>query len=256
MLEVASTWFASRRIDDHLTLITEPHVSPLLRCNLWHLRGRDRNLLVDTGLGVMSLVGAFPELFEGETVVVATHTHVDHLGGLAEHEIRAVHQVEADGSIAAVFPSSLDGRAYPRALRRAIEAAGYAVPARLLTALPTAGFDPSGHVVRPWHPTWVLQEGDIVDLGDRAFEVLHLPGHSPGSIGLFEAATGILLGGDAVYDGPLLDTLPGSSRPDYLRTMERLAALPVTVVHAGHDPSFGRQRLGERAPAYLRSAGN
>ena len=44
-------------------------------------------------------------------------------------------------------------------------------------------------------------------LGDRHFEVLHLPGHSPGSIGLWERRTGILFSGDALYDGPLLDEL-------------------------------------------------
>ena len=38
---------------------------------------------------------------------------------------------------------------------------------------------------------------------------LHLPGHSPGSLGLWEPRSGLLLSGDAVYDGPLLDQLPG-----------------------------------------------
>ena len=47
----------------------------------------------------------------------------------------------------------------------------------------------------------------MVDIGNRHFEVLHLPGHSPGSIGLWEEASGTLFSGDAVYDGPLLDEL-------------------------------------------------
>jgi glyoxylase-like metal-dependent hydrolase (beta-lactamase superfamily II) len=96
-----------------------------------------------------------------------------------------------------------------------------------------------------------VDEGDIIDLGDRHFEVLHLPGHSPGSIGLFEAATETLFSGDAIYDGPLLDELPESNIADYVRTMKRLRELPVRVVHAGHDPSFGRERLYELADAYL-----
>jgi glyoxylase-like metal-dependent hydrolase (beta-lactamase superfamily II) len=88
-----------------------------------------------------------------------------------------------------------------------------------------------------------LVAGDIIDLGDRAFEVLHLPGHSPGSIGLWEASTGTLFSGDAIYDGPLYDFLPESNIADYLRTMEQLRSLPVSVVHGGHDPSFGRERM-------------
>ena len=80
---------------------------------------------------------------------------------------------------------------------------------------------------------------------------MHLPGHSPGSIGLWERDTGTLFSGDAIYDGPLLDELPESSIDEYCRTMERLLTLPVTVVHGGHDPSFGRERLRELARAYL-----
>jgi glyoxylase-like metal-dependent hydrolase (beta-lactamase superfamily II) len=96
-----------------------------------------------------------------------------------------------------------------------------------------------------------VDEGDVIDVGDRRFEILHLPGHSPGSIGLWEAKTGILFSGDAIYDGPLLDELPGSDIPIYVATMKRLRDLPVTVVHAGHDPSFGHERLRELCDSYL-----
>ena len=99
--------------------------------------------------------------------------------------------------------------------------------------------------------TRLIDEGDIVDTGDRRFEVLHLPGHSPGSIGLWEAATGTLFSGDAIYDGPLLDELDHSDIGRYCETMHRLLELPVTVVHAGHDPSFGRDRLRAIARDYL-----
>jgi glyoxylase-like metal-dependent hydrolase (beta-lactamase superfamily II) len=100
-------------------------------------------------------------------------------------------------------------------------------------------------------PMRLLADGDVVDLGDRAFEVLHLPGHSPGSIGLWEASSGVLFSGDALYDGPLLDELDGSDIDAYCATMRRLRDLPVNVVHAGHEPSFGRGRLIELCDAYL-----
>lgn len=92
----------------------------------------------------------------------------------------------------------------------------------------------------------------MIDLGDRCFEVLHLPGHSPGSIGLWEAASGTLFSGDAVYGGPLLDGFPESDIQDYCRTMQRLLDLPANIVHAGHDPSFGRERLRQLAEGYLK----
>ncbi len=55
--------------------------------------------------------------------------------------------------------------------------------------------------ITPAPATRLLAEGEAIDLGDRHFEVLHLPGHSPGSIGLWEEATGIFFSGDAIYDG-------------------------------------------------------
>ena len=48
-----------------------------------------------------------------------------------------------------------------------------------------------------------------------------------------------------------LDDLPDSDVAAYVRTMERLRELPVTVVHGGHEPSFGRERLIEIATDYI-----
>jgi len=97
----------------------------------------------------------------------------------------------------------------------------------------------------------VLDEGDVIDLGDRAFEVLHLPGHSPGSIGLYDAKSRLLFSGDAVYDGPLLDELDGSDVEHYVATMTRLMGLDVEVVHGGHGLSMGLERFREIVQEYL-----
>lgn len=250
-LPLAERWFEHRHVAPDLTLIWEPHVAPLLRCNIWRLRGRDADLLVDSGLGLSSLRQAARELFAADVLAVATHAHSDHVGGLHEFEHRWVHADEADALAAGedAFPVDVDG--YSAQTRRALAAVGYEVSGGLLTAAPYRGFDARRHALKGCEPTRRLREGDVVDLGDRTLEVLHLPGHSPGSIGLWELRTGILFSGDAVYDGPLLDQLPGSDVAAYARTMRRLLDLPVEIVHAGHDPSFGRERLHELARAYL-----
>ncbi len=74
---------------------------------------------------------------------------------------------------------------------------------------------------------------------------------SPGSMGLWEPMTGTLFSGDAIYDGLLPDELADSVIPDYIHTMKRLREMPVTVVHGGHEASFGRDRLVEIADDYL-----
>ena len=130
------------------------------------------------------------------------------------------------------------------------EAAGYEFDDHLVDAVPEGGVEPFYEIAAA-PATRVLADGDVVDLGDRHFEVLHLPGHSPGSIGLWEEVTGVLFSGDALYDGPLLDELEGSDVEAYLATMVRLREMPVTVVHGGHEASFGRERLVELCDAYL-----
>ncbi len=97
----------------------------------------------------------------------------------------------------------------------------------------------------------MLADGDVIDLGDRHFTVLHTPGHSPGSIALWEEATAILFSGDAVYDGPLVDDCYHSDIDAYRATMERLLAIPARVVHGGHFPSFDGARLRALIRQYL-----
>lgn len=242
-------WFVFERRADGVTLITEPHVIPFLRCNIWHIRGRDLDLMVDSGLGVRSLHAAARHLFGHRVAAVATHVHLDHIGSHHEFDECWCHRLEAPGLAQADAEFTLGDIDLADV---AIDAPGCTTGGPAITALPSPDYDLSAWQIRQAAVTRCLDEGDLIDLGDRHFEVLHLPGHSPGSIGLWEPRTRTLFSGDAIYDGPLLDHLHHSDRAAYARTMERLLTLPVDVVHAGHDPSVGRERLRELAMAYLR----
>jgi glyoxylase-like metal-dependent hydrolase (beta-lactamase superfamily II) len=250
-MPVAEQWFRRRTFADGITLLSEPFVDPFARCNIWHVRGRDRDLLIDTGLGVSSLREAARDLFERPLTAVLTHSHFDHIGGAHEFADRVAHEAELGELAHPVGFRGLTSAALGDDLVSRLSAAGYDVPARFLTALPSAEFDVDGYSVRSAPLTGTVRDGDVVDLGDRSFDVLHLPGHSPGSIGLFERATRTLFSGDAIYDGPLLSDLPGSSIADYARSLHRLLALDVAIVHAGHDPSFDAERLQSIARRYL-----
>jgi glyoxylase-like metal-dependent hydrolase (beta-lactamase superfamily II) len=124
-------------------------------------------------------------------------------------------------------------------------------PASALDALPEAGFDFADYSVRPAPPTRLIDEGDEIDLGDRMFRVFHMPGHSPGSLCLFEPATLTLFSGDVLYAGELLDNLSHSDPDRYTETLARLREFPATTWHCGHFASFGRQRALELIDAYL-----
>jgi glyoxylase-like metal-dependent hydrolase (beta-lactamase superfamily II) len=252
-LPVVSPWFSRHRVDDTITLVMEPHVVRLQQCNIWHVRGRDRDLIIDTGLGMTELRPAVEDLFGAPVLAVATHFHYDHTGSLHEFDERAIHAAEAELiETSEGIGGTLVTADIPDDIRTSMIDAGYVLDDELLVnAIPAEGYDVNSYAVTGTVPTLILEEGDVIDLGDRAFEVLHLPGHSPGSIGLWEESTGILFSGDALYDGPLLDEVPGADLDDYVRTMERLHELPVMVVHGGHDPSFDRARMQELTRAYL-----
>jgi glyoxylase-like metal-dependent hydrolase (beta-lactamase superfamily II) len=113
-------------------------------------------------------------------------------------------------------------------------------------------WDAANYRVRPAPATALLADGDVIDLGNRAFEVIHTPGHSPGGIALWEVKTGLLLSGDIVYDGPLIDDAYHSNHADYEASLRRLAGLPASTIHGGHFPSFDRRRLAELIEEYLR----
>jgi glyoxylase-like metal-dependent hydrolase (beta-lactamase superfamily II) len=251
-LPVAEEWFVKERVGDGITLVSEPHVHPLLRCNVWLVQGRDRDLVIDTSLGLRPLRQLVEQELGGPLLAVATHSHGDHIGGLHEFADRAIHRAEGP-DIVRPGGMPLDSASYPPSVIGPYEAAGYDIPELFIDAVPPGpGPAIATTVAIPEAPaTWLLEEGDVVDLGDRAFEVLHLPGHSPGSIGLWDQAGGVLFSGDAVYDGPLLDEGFGSDIEQYVATMRRLRELPVQVVHGGHEPSFGRERLVEICDAYL-----
>lgn len=249
-LPVADPWFVVDRLDDGITLITEPHVHPLLRCNVWHVRGSHLDLVVDTSLGIRPLRHLVEHDLGHEVLAVATHVHGDHVGGLHEFDRRAIHPDEAD-ELASAGVVTLDATRFGPTVCQPYLDAGYDVPDLLIDAVPTGGLAGATFERPPAPATTLLGDGDVVDLGDRAFEVFHLPGHSPGSIGLWESASGVLFSGDAVYDGPLLDELDGSDIDAYCATMRRLRELPVRVVHGGHERSFGRERLVELCDTYL-----
>jgi glyoxylase-like metal-dependent hydrolase (beta-lactamase superfamily II) len=98
--------------------------------------------------------------------------------------------------------------------------------------------------VKPAPAQTLLEEGSRVDTGDRSFEVFHLPGHSDGSIALYERTTETLFAGDVIYDGELAyDADNKVEMRQYVTSMKRLLNLPVRTVHGGHYPSFGQDRM-------------
>lgn len=236
-LDDPSGWYEHEAQGAGLWLIRERHVHPFARCNIWLLRGRDRDLLIDSGTGLRPLAPWVASPVGRPLVALATHGHFDHVGALHEFQDRRAHRLEAPDY--ATMPDELTLAPLFRALPEPV------------TQPPRSGWSVAGYQVAAAPVAAPLDEGDRIELGDRTLTVLHLPGHSPGSIGLLDERNGILFSGDALYDGELIDDFPTSDVEAYLATMARLRALPIVAGHGGHGPSFDRARRDVLVEAYL-----
>ncbi|MEM7561955.1 MAG: MBL fold metallo-hydrolase [Pseudomonadota bacterium] len=239
MKSVKQPWFETERIRDDLYCISEPHFNWRERANIWLIKGRDADLLIDTGLGVSSLKLYLAELLDKPLKVVASHVHYDHSGSCHEFDQVFIHQNEHEALCHGDSDLILS---HPRLAF---------VKDDDFHALPYEGFSACDYAVKACPQAQVIVHGDVIDLGDKAYEVIHLPGHSSGSVGLYNAHSRQLFSGDVVYDGALLDDLEDSVIVDYLESMQGLLELKTDEVRPGHYHSFSRRRLQELVRHYL-----
>ena len=103
-----------------------------------------------------------------------------------------------------------------------------------------------GFELEPVTATHDLNEGEQLRIGDLVFDILHLPGHTEGSVCLYEERAGLLLSGDVLFAGSYGRTdLPGGSDEQMVASLARLAReIPDAVrVLPGHGPetTVGRE---------------
>lgn len=141
-------------------------------------------------------------------LIINTHCHYDHVGGdraflnAADCEV-AIHELDAGP------------------LR---EGDGIITCAVLL-----------GEELEPLEPTRLLHDGDHIELGELVLEVLYTPGHTRGSICLYDRERQVLFSGDTVFCGGIGRTdHPTGDRDEMINSIRRLAKLKVQKLLPGH----------------------
>ena len=69
-----------------------------------------------------------------------------------------------------------------------------------------------------------VQQGDILDLGDRLLEIIDLPGHTKGSIAILDVNNKVLIGGDSIQDGRIFMFGEQRNLKDYIASLEKLSS--------------------------------
>lgn len=208
-------WFTIDKIDDHTHIISEYRHWEETHCYL--LEGNDRALLIDTGLGICNISAAVRKLTNKPVTAVATHIHWDHVGGHKYYPDFYAHEEELNW-LSGEFPLSIDtihGMVVDRC------------------DLPD-GYNVGTYQFFQGTPTRILHDRDVIELDNRSITVFHTPGHSPGHMCFWEAATGYLFTGDLVYKDTLFAYYPSTDPQAYLDSLEKIAALPVKRVFPAH----------------------
>lgn len=213
-------WFTIERIDSDTFAISEYKHWEETHCYL--LCGKEKAVLIDTGLGIGNIREAVDSLTSLPVMVMTTHVHWDHIGGHGYFGNIAVHETEKDW-LSVRFPIPLQ------------------MVKNNLTCRPCElpeDFSIDDYQIFHGTPKKVFREGDCMDLGDRALKVIHTPGHSPGHCCFYEPDRKYLYSGDLIYRGCLDAFYPTTDPQQFFQSVRKVRALSVRRILPGHHQLY------------------
>jgi endoribonuclease LACTB2 len=215
-------------ITDSIFLVPGAGHSQFPFCTGLYLKGKTLRVLLDAGMGPAALKAV---LKQGLDTVLLSHCHLDHRLSLAHFPPLPLwcHETEE------VFLESRD---------------------RFLAGV---GLERGGLDMEKLYPGITIQEfsiarrlkaGEVIPLGGLSIEVWHTPGHTPGHLAFWIPESGVLFSADITLTafGPFYGHA-FSSIEDYLRSIQKLKALPARTVVTGHGGPF-QEHLTERFNTY------
>lgn len=178
--------------------------------NIYLITGDDP-FLVDTGTGMHTrkVVERITELLSGSKLdrIVLTHRHFDHIGGTAE--VASIFGAK-------VFAHEIDAPSIEQGDGRS-------------TAADMFGCKLKDQKIEH------LKDGDMISTGQCDFKVVHTPGHTSGSICLFNDEGGILISGDTVFVGGVGRwDLPTGNHEELVGSVKTLLSMKPKDIYPGH----------------------
>ncbi|RLC24360.1 MAG: MBL fold metallo-hydrolase [Deltaproteobacteria bacterium] len=183
-------------------------------CHSYVIKGSDKTVLIDTGLpgAAKAIEHGLSEInlrIRDIDLLVLTHEHLDHVGS------------------APVFFDTAMVAAHRLAAMKIQLQDEFAMMNQLF-GLPADGF----------RIDICLEAGSVICLGNYNLHVIHSPGHSSGSICLYEPDQRLIFTGDTIFTGGNIGGVFGSgSISDYIESIKRLSMLKVDDYYAGHGPA-------------------
>ncbi len=225
------------QIAPHIWCISEFHL-----VNAFLVEGEEKAALIDTGCGIGDLRQIVRQLTDKPLIILITHGHFDHNGGVFQFSDCPVYQHPADAGMQEQTMKTVEKltgtrdenklRAYFITSRAPIRCPELDVK-ELLELVPTE-MTPETY---PWQP---MTDGTVFDLGGRVLQVIHTPGHSDGEVCILDKTSRTLFTGDTANVGIILTRQPNNDTA-LIRicnhTMAKLWALEADYdrLGVGHD---------------------
>jgi len=213
-------WFNVYKTHNNVYSIVEPYQYQETISHL--IIGQNKALLFDTGIGLKSIKPIIKKITNLPIIVVNSHTHFDHVGGNWEFsDVRAIDT--------SYTKANMNGFEHKR-IAQDFTANSFCIK-------PPKNTDLTNIYTKKWKASSYIKNGDIIDLGNRKIEILHVPGHTPDALALLDKEQRLLFTGDTYYDAELWLYVPETNLEDYQNSIERLVEIESEV-----DYIFGAHR--------------
>jgi len=206
--EVSNDWFEVYEVESGVWAIYEPFQWQEVISYL--IIGAESAVLFDTGNGIGNIWSIVSQLTDKPVRVLNSHSHFDHIGG----------NYQFDEILSVSTPFSVSKTRGLKNEEILLEVS----PEALCKDLPH-GVNREDHQTRPYSISGVIEDGDVLDLGGRRLEVLHVPGHTDDAIALLDRDAGFLWSGDSFYEGPIWLFAPETDLASYQASVARMATL-------------------------------
>jgi len=218
---IKDLWFTVQKIDANTYAISE--YGHWERVHSFLLMGKEKAILIDTGLGIDNIKRITDQLTSLPIEVITTHVHTDHIGSHGEFEKIYVHEGDKDWLVNGIKGLSIEQ------IRKDVS--------RDITLPTPKTFNPRTYQPFQGEPTGLLHDGQEIELGNRKLIIYHTPGHAPGHISVYDETNGYLFTGDLLYDEtPIYAFYPSTDPVDLVNSLEKISKIRnISMVYGSHN---------------------
>lgn len=203
-----NSWFKTRTIADSVLMIQEPlhRLAPdylTNTVNMFVIHDQKEALLLDCGTGVQSIFNEIIPQLEPRAILTPfiTHNHWDHVGSLHEFDSALVHEADSQK----LFEDENLDTIRQDALER-----NEPIASDMDNPFTRVAY--TGEAIH-------VKDGEWLQVGKLELQIIHLPGHTPGSLGLYYPDEKFMFVGDAFQTGYVYaDETPH----EFFKTLEKL----------------------------------